>query len=136
LELLGEEYIATVRRLGLSAFRICMTITALRLMETRDFDGELICYDQDLQTAFEMVKVLIKHAEQVFSELPLERQNAPRKNKMDKLLEILPAEFNRQIYLDFAAKMTIAPKTADGYVNLLYKRGCIDKVSHNHYIKK
>jgi hypothetical protein len=136
LELLGEEYIATVRRLGLSAFRICMTISALRLMETRDFGSELICDDQDLQTAFDMVKVLIKHAEQVFSELPLERQNAPRKNMMDRLLDALPPEFNRQIYLDFASKMTIPPKTADRYIKVLCERGFIDKEGHDMYIKK
>jgi len=136
LELLGEEYIATVRRLGLSAFRICMTISALRLMETRDFGSELICDDQDLQTAFDMVKVLIKHAEQVFSELPLERQNAPRKNMMDKLLEVLPAEFNRQIYLEFASKMTISPKTADRYIKVLYERGFVIKEGHDMYFKK
>jgi hypothetical protein len=136
LELLGEEYIATVRRLGLSAFRICMTISALRLMETRDFGNELICDDQDLQTAFDIVKVLIKHAEQVFSELPLERQNAPRKNKMDKLLEVLPAEFNRQIYLDFASELNIPTKTADRYVKVLYEKGFIIKEGHDLYMKK
>ncbi len=135
-ELLGEEYIATVRRLGLSAFRLCMIISALRLMETRDFSNELICTDQDLQTAFEMIKVLIKHAEQVFSELPLERQNMPRKNMMDKLLEVLPHEFNRQGYLDLASKMAITTKTADRYIKVLYDKGFIGKEAHDLYIKK
>jgi predicted transcriptional regulator len=83
-----------------------------------------------------MVKVLIKHAEQVFSELPLERQNAPRKNMMDKLLEVLPAEFNRQIYLEIASKMTIPPKTADRYIKVLCERGAIDKEGHGKYMKK
>uniref|UniRef100_UPI004048898E DUF3987 domain-containing protein n=1 Tax=Algoriphagus sp. TaxID=1872435 RepID=UPI004048898E len=136
LELLGEEYIATVRRLGLSAFRVCMTISALRLMESRDFGNELICTDQDLQTAFDMVKVLIKHAEQVFSELPLERQNTPRKNMMEKFLEELPPEFNRKIYLDIASKKMIPPKTADRYIKVLYERGFIDKEGHDMYMKK
>lgn len=136
LELLGEEYIATVRRLGLSAFRICMTISALRLMDTRDFSGELICTGQDLHTAFDMVKVLIKHAEHVFSELPLERQNAPRKNMMEKFLEELPPEFNRKIYLDIASGKTIPPKTADRYIKVLCERGRIDKEGHDMYMKK
>uniref|UniRef100_UPI004047465A DUF3987 domain-containing protein n=1 Tax=Algoriphagus sp. TaxID=1872435 RepID=UPI004047465A len=136
LELLGEEYIATVRRIGLSAFRICMTISALRLMETRDFSPELICTDQDLQTAFDMVKVLIKHAEQVFSELPLERQSTPRKNLMEKFLEDLPPEFNRKVYLDIASGKTIPPKTADRYIKVLLERGDIDKEGHDMYMKK
>jgi hypothetical protein len=79
---------------------------------------------------------LIKHAEQVFSELPLERQNAPRKNKMDKLLEVLPAEFNRQIYLDFAFELSIPTKTADRYVKVLYEKGFIIKEGHDLYMKK
>uniref|UniRef100_UPI00404791B4 DUF3987 domain-containing protein n=1 Tax=Algoriphagus sp. TaxID=1872435 RepID=UPI00404791B4 len=136
LELLGEEYIATVRRIGLSAFRICMTISALRLMDTRDFSGELICKDQDLQTAFDMVKVLIKHAEQVFSELPLERQNTPRKNMIEKFLEDLPPEFNRKVYLEIASRKTIPPKTADRYIKVLLERGDIDKEGHDMYMKK
>lgn len=136
MELLGEEYIATVRRLGLSAFRICMTISALRLMEVGDLGHEIICEDQDLQTAFEIVKVLIKHAEQVFSELPLERQNTPRKNMMDKLLDTLPAEFNRQIYLDFASKLSVPTKTADRYIKVLCEKGFIYKEGHDLYRKK
>ena len=105
-------------------------------MDTRDFSGELICTDQDLHTAFDMVKVLIKHAEQVFSELPLERQSTPRKNMMEKFLEELPPEFNRKIYLDIASKKMIPPKTADRYIKVLYERGFIDKEGHDMYIKK
>lgn len=135
-ELLGEPYIATIRRIGMSAFRICMTISTLRLMESRNFGGKIMCRDQDLQIVYEMVKVLTDHAEQVFSELPLERQNAPRKNMMDKLLEVLPAEFNRQVYLEIASKKMIPPKTADRYIKVLYERGFIDKEGHDMYIKK
>ncbi len=104
-------------------------------METRDFSSELICDDQDLDTTFELVKVLIKHAEQVFSELPLERQNAPRKNKMDRLLEVLPDKFARQIYLELASNLSIPPKTADRYIKVLYEKGIIDKEGHDLYIK-
>uniref|UniRef100_UPI004047E521 DUF3987 domain-containing protein n=1 Tax=Algoriphagus sp. TaxID=1872435 RepID=UPI004047E521 len=135
-ELLGEPYIATVRRLGMSAFRICMTISTLRLMESGNFGEKIICRDQDLQIVYEMVKVLTEHAEQVFSELPLERQNAPRKNMMNKLLDALPPEFNRKIYLDIASKKMIPPKTADRYIKVLYERGFIDKEGHDMYIKK
>lgn len=136
LELLGEEYVATVRRLGLSAFRICMTISVLRHMETREFGSELFCTDQDLQTAFEMIKVLIKHAEQVYNELPMERHNAPRKNMMDKLLKVLPEQFNRQIYTELASEWSIPQKTADRYIKVLYEKGFIDKEGFDLYIKK
>jgi predicted transcriptional regulator len=136
LELLGEEYIATVRRLGLSAFRICMTLSVLRHMETRDFGIEIICDDQDLQTAFEMVKVLIKHAGQVLNELPMERHNASRKSMMDKLLKVLPEQFNRQMYTELATIWNIPQKTADRYIKVLYEKGFIDKEGFDHYIKK
>jgi len=55
---------------------------------------------------------------------------------MDKLLEVLPAEFNRQIYLEIASKMTIPPKTADRYIKVLCERGAIDKEGHGKYMKK
>ena len=47
----GEEFIATVRRLGVILFRIAMCLSTLRMMEDADFSGYLQCLDQDYSTA-------------------------------------------------------------------------------------
>jgi predicted transcriptional regulator len=83
-----------------------------------------------------MVKVLIKHAGQVLNELPMERHNASRKSMMDKLLKILPEQFNRQMYTELASIWNIPQKTADRYIKVFYEKGFIDKEGFDLYIKK
>jgi hypothetical protein len=83
-----------------------------------------------------MVKVLVLHSEKVFSELPLEKKQIPRKNIKVRFLEALPNRFNRQLYLDEAKKLGVADKTADGYIKGFCSQGAIDKERHDQYIKK
>jgi hypothetical protein len=136
LLLQGEEYVATVRRLGLITFRLCMILSALRLREHGVIDAELTCEDKDFQSALEMVKVLVLHSEKVFSELPLEKKHVPRKNIKVRFLEALPSRFNRHLYLDEAKKLGVADKTADGYIKGFCSQGVIDKERHDQYLKK
>jgi hypothetical protein len=136
LLLQGEEYVATVRRLGLITFRLCMILSALRLREHGVIDAELTCEDKDFQSALEMVKVLVLHSEKVFSNLPLEQKPVPRKNIKVKFLEALPNTFNRQVYLEEAKKLGVADKTADGYIKGFCSQGVIDKERHDQYMKK
>jgi len=70
IELCGEDYIGTVRRLGLITFRIAMILTALRIMDNGKLRSPLVCSDTDFTIAMEMVKVLVQHAAHVFQQLP------------------------------------------------------------------
>jgi hypothetical protein len=135
LNLQGLDYIATVRRLGLVAFRIAMILSALRIMEHGDFPELIICEDQDFQTTLEMIKVLVKHASKVFSELPEEKQLPKRRNQKERFLDALPKEFNRQGYLNIAASMSIPEKTAEGYIAEFCKKGLLHHEKKDHYIK-
>lgn len=132
----GEEYVATVRRLGLITFRLCMILSALRLREHGAIESEITCEEKDFQSALEMVKVLVLHSEKVFNELPLERKHVPRKKIKDRFLEALPNRFSRQMYLDEAKKLGVADKTADGYIKGFSSQGVIDKERHDQYLKK
>jgi hypothetical protein len=136
LLLQGEEYVATVRRLGLITFRLCMILSALRLREHGVIDAELTCDEKDFKSALEMVKVLVLHSEKVFSELPMEKKQVPRKNIKVRFLEALPNKFSRQVYLDEAKKLGVADKTADGYIKAFCSHGVIDKERHDQYLKK
>jgi hypothetical protein len=135
MELLGEEYIATVRRLGLITFRICMILSALRMMENGHQGSDLLCEDQDFETAISMVKVLVQHSEKVFKELPEERKNVPRKDKRDQFFEALPIEFNRQKYLEVAKTLGIVNKTAERWIKAFYNKGVLNKEKHDKYLK-
>lgn len=68
----GVGFGATIRRLGLIAFRLSMILTAFRHLETRDFSPDQKCLDVDLQASLSIVRVLVKHASVAYSKLPYE----------------------------------------------------------------
>lgn len=112
---------ATIRGLGLIAFRFCMLFSALRILETGDTSNKLICEERDFQTALAMIKVLVKHFSKVFCELPQEETKPTRMNRKEKFLYALPGNFNRQIYLEVAKALKIPAKIAEGYITSFIK---------------
>lgn len=134
IALQGLDYIATVRRMGLIAFRISMIFSALRILETGDTSAQVICEERDFQAAISMVKVLVKHSSKVFNELPEDEKPPSRKNRKQKFLEALPKNFNRQKYLEVAKALNVPDKTAEGYITEFAKKGLIHREMQDHYI--
>lgn len=134
LNLQGLDYMATIRRLGLIAYRICMIFSALRIMETGDTTKKLIYEERDFQASLSMVKVMVKHSSKVFGELPQEESRPNRMNKKEKFLYALPYNFNRQKYLEVANTLSIPAKTAEGYITAFSKSGLIHRESQDNYI--
>ncbi|MEP1086071.1 MAG: DUF3987 domain-containing protein [Algoriphagus sp.] len=134
IALQGLDYIATVRRMGLIAFRISMIFSALRILETGDTSAQVICEERDFQAAISMVKVLVKHSSKIFNELPEDEKPPSRKNRKQKFLEALPKNFNRQKYLEVAKALNVADKTAEGYITEFAKKGLIHREMQDHYL--
>ncbi|MDX9943128.1 MAG: DUF3987 domain-containing protein [Bacteroidales bacterium] len=135
LYLQGLDYVATVRRLGLIFFRICMVLSALRLIEQDKLPSRMECSDTDFGIAAAMIGVLVQHSSKVFSELPEEAKPVPRKNKKEEFLQLLPAEFNRQAYQEIARKLTIPTTTADRYVNCFVEKAFVYRDRRDSYLK-
>lgn len=134
ITLKGLDYLATIRRLGLIGFRIAMIMSALRIMETGEITTTLVCEQRDFESAMTIVKVLVKHAAKVFSELPEAVQVPTRKNQKEKFLEALPKEFSRQDYFKVAERMNIPQKTAERYINHFSKSKLLHHEKKDHYI--
>jgi len=135
IELCGEDYIGTVRRLGLITFRLAMILTAVRIMDTGELRSPLICNDTDFNIAMEMVKVLVQHAAHVFQQLPTDTATKVQPNQKQQFLNMLPAEFDRQTYLAVAQKLNIQPKTAEKQIARFAKIGLINHFAHDKYRK-
>ena len=135
INLQPEEYIATVRRLGLIAFRFAMLFTALRIMEDGDVNKTKECEDADFDNAIAMIEVLVKHSSKVFNDLPIEPKAQKRMNKKERFLDALPNNFTRQDYLNTADALGIPHKTAEGYVSAFVKSGIVHRDAHNKYEK-
>lgn len=134
LGLMGNDYMATVRRLGLIAFRISMIFSVLRIIDSKTYKKELLCNDVDFENAIELVKVLIQHSSKVFSELPDERLSSDRSTRKTKFFEALPAEFNRQGYLEVARTLSIPDRTVERYVTDLCNTGLIIRTKQDNYL--
>lgn len=134
LNLQPEEYMATVRRLGLIAFRLMMLFTAFRIMEDGDVNQVKECEDIDFNNALSCIKVLVKHSSKVFNDLPIEQKSTKRLNRKERFLESLPKEFNRQEYLDIADQCQIPHKTAEGYITKFVEVALLYREAHGQYI--
>lgn len=129
--MLGDDIVATVRRLGLITFRLAMTLSGIRLAET-DADittmETLECDDRDFRIAMEMSNVLISHATSVYTNLlnhPQKHYTAPAEgmNLAEKtILEKLNKRFTRPEYLRAAQECGVCEKTADRYLGKLQNR--------------
>jgi hypothetical protein len=128
--LIGNDFNANSRRLGLITFRIAMVLSALRILETGDISDSITCTDTDYKTALSIVFTLEKHAIAVFQNLP----NNNLKGLKLKFLNSLPNEFNRQVYLNIAEKLSIKPKTAEKYITQIRSANLL-KHEHNKYTK-
>jgi hypothetical protein len=129
------EYMATVRRLGLIAFRMAMVLTSLRILESGDMTTPLVCQDNDFNSALEICRTLVKHASKVFTDLPEDAPLAKKKNQRELFLEKLPQFFNRQGYLEVAKSLYIADKTAEGYISKFVKSGLVFRLKQDSYEK-
>ena len=135
----GHEIIGSVRRMGLITFRIAMILSAVRLMYTGLYETEVIvCDDRDFRTTLTMVKVLLKHTENVFGQLPPSDSGTPpsRNELTSQFLLTLPEEFDRKTYLDVAKSLGIPSKTADKHVTRFLNHGNILRMKHGAYKKK
>jgi len=121
LDLQGLEYLATIRRLGIIAFRIAMIFSALRLLETGDFTQQQVCLDCDFQAALAMVKVLVKHSGHVFSELQHGAGSTKPNDAMEQFLDQLPRKFSAQDFKALAKSMSINERSAKRYITLCEK---------------
>ena len=135
LALQSLEYMATVRRLGLIAFRIAMVLTSLRILESGDMTPPLICQDNDFNSALEIIRTLVRHASKVFTDLPEDASLKMKKNQRELFLANLPQYFNRQGYLAVSKSLEIADKTAEGYISKFVKSGLLFRLKQDSYEK-
>lgn len=128
--LLGNDFNANSRRLGLITFRIAMVLRALRILEDGDTSSPLLCNEVDFQTAIQIAFTLEKHAIAVFQNLP----NNNLKGVKLKYYNALPNHFNRQAYLAAAKDLNIKDKTAEKYIGQFKEIGLLNH-EHNKYTK-
>lgn len=136
LVLQGLDYMAIIRRLGLIAFRIMMILTALRIPETGDYSTSQECCDEDFDTTLAIIRIMVRHASFIVSQLPAEAKIEKRGNKKERFFERLPEKFERKEFLELAKTLGIAVRTADKYIAAFCDKGLLERPQLNDYMKK
>lgn len=136
LALQEEDIISSVRRLGLSAFRMMMIFSSLRMMESGKYVQEVVCDDVDFENTLQMISVLAQHSSHVFTQVAKERKRRRLINRKERFLHLLPVEFNRTDFMAVADRLGIPSTTAHRYINDFKSGSVIQKLAHNHYRKE
>ena len=130
----GMDFMATIRRLGLIAFRLAMILTALRMMESGKFPQQLECRNSDFQRVLSMIRVLVQHSSHVFSQLPAINKSAKPKDRKEQFLELLPERFTYQDFMSLAKSLEITERTANRYVAGFCEKGLLNREQAGCYI--
>ncbi len=136
--LYGDGMVATIRRLGLIAFRIAMVLTSLGMMESGlPENGELVCSDKDFNTAMEIEQVLELHATSVFESMcgKVASVGSGQSNAWLRFVEALPDEFTRAGYAAAARTMGISDRSAQRYINIGVETGLLERYAQGMYRK-
>lgn len=129
-----EDIVSSVRRLGLTAYRIMMVLSSIRIMDDGDISPKLVCSDTDFNTVLKMIDVLLKHSSHVFTQIASLPYISKPKHKKEQFLEKLPHTFNRQNYVSLAISLGITDKSSQRFIRDFVNNGIIEKPSHDSYI--
>lgn len=135
----GGDIVASVRRLGLTAFRIMMILSVLRNVCDGVFERDIVCQDEDFEAAMVIIKALLVHTGRVFKELPPLTVNQGMagiaNTRQSDFLSRLASDFKRQDYLDVAKTMNISDATAERYIKALCDSGVLQRTAPGKFRK-
>lgn len=129
---IGDDMVASVRRLGLVCFRIAMVLTVLRSVGDDSMDwsemGWIDCDDRDFNTAMEMVNVLVSHTAMVYATLL--RHEEPKSgisicgmNPIQReVFDAMQEEFTTKDVVEFTAQKNISRRTAENMIGSFVTR--------------
>jgi hypothetical protein len=113
--LLGDDFDANTKRLGLITFRLAMILSTLHVLEDGKLPAEILCNDLDFSTALAISSALEKHAVAVYQSFPGNTLTSTRQ----KFFDALPECFTRKMYLRTADRLEIQERYADKLIELM-----------------
>jgi hypothetical protein len=111
------EIDATIKRLGIIAYRIAMVLATLRRYDNRDESDVIFCSDQDFEKALSLVDIYKQHAFHIFrAGAVTEKKMTPREQRMMELLNNLPDAFTRKQAVEVGKQNSMSDSAVDQYL--------------------
>lgn len=139
--LLGDDSIASIRRIGNMHFRIAMLLTAIRginFFKERKNNKEHVttCNDNDFKIANTIVIYLLNNLRNIYGYLPKSNETIKNMNRKQTILyENLNDIFSFSEFKDEAKRLNIAFGTAENYLRIYQKNKLIERISQGKYEK-
>lgn len=144
-EAIGNRMQGVVRRNGLMAFRIMMTLTVVRHLTDNSYhpmqEGQplsLECSDEDYRTALTMTETLLFHSAYMFRflEKPIGQNSAHIKNdRREVLYNMLPDSFTKQEYLSVVRQLEYSESTCNKWIDRFLAENRLRHCGHSKYEK-
>ena len=112
------ELDATIKRLGLIMFRICMILTSIRRAELGATSPTQVCTEADFSIALELTKNLFENAVKVYG-LYKDSQTRPLRRSLVRLLDALPDSFTTAKALEIAGTFNLGERITYKYLKEL-----------------
>jgi hypothetical protein len=126
----SQEFVSSVHRGALVAFRIAMILTILRNAEEVDKDTkELICCDYDFMVAINLTKTLLRHIQYVFESLGGSGIPAQDVEMLSKLSEY----FTTQQALEVGKQLEIPTRTVHDKLAQWKEKKIIRSIKKGNY---
>lgn len=132
---IDEAISSNIFRMGVSIFRISMTLSVIRYIENGEkVPDKVICTDLDFKISMELLKVFVKHLSMAFN---LVNNKVMADKDLKVLLALLPNEFDRKTAMEIASSNGINynERTIDKKLTKLIEFGYLIKPRYNRYEK-
>lgn len=139
-QLLGDEIIASVRRLGLIIFRIAMILSSVRMMDDGAYGTNLECLDDDFNAAMTISRALLQHTARVFKDQPRVATQKPAGSgqktvRRQLFLDALPDEFDRQTFIEISSRLGMPLSTTERNIKKWTEEGLLERMDLGRYKK-
>ena len=125
----SQDFVSSLHRAGLIAYRIAMILTVLRnIDEIKEDTRELICSNVDFLIAISITKTILRHAQHTFDSLSsaIPTQDAEMLNK-------LSVHFTTQQALEIGKELEIPTRTIHSKLAQWKEKKIIKSVKKGHY---
>ena len=132
---IDEAISSNIFRMGVSIFRISMTLSVIRYIENGEkVPDKVICTDLDFKISMELLKIFVKHLSMAFN---LVNNKVMADKDLKVLLALLPNEFDRKTAMEIASSNGINynERTIDKKLSKLIEFGYLIKPRYNRYEK-
>jgi len=144
IRMLGKNFHSVVLHMAIQIERIAMILTAMRLQSTERYTDriqtEILCTDEDYQTAEMIGNKLLLHIAQAYQMIEgQEQQTMPEVKALDQkqiLLSLLPDEFESRQLTAEAKAQGVTERTAFRWNDEWQQTGIVLKVKHGVYKKR